>query len=64
MLFVQGTRDNWGVVVTPSGNTPMTLSLPAFLGYPRHLSKFVKSLFSALTMRSTEYPQRFHNVFP
>jgi len=35
MLFVQGTRDNWGVVVTPSGNTPMTLSLPAFLGYPR-----------------------------
>jgi hypothetical protein len=36
----------------------------AFLGYPRHLSKFVKSLFSALTMRSTEYPQRFHNVFP
>src|SRR4029077_17130609 len=41
------------------GSSPM-----AFLGYPRHLSKFVKSLFSALTMRSTEYPQRFHNVFP
>src|SRR5690242_18287161 len=44
---------------------PMGGSRPmAFLGYPRHLSKFVKSLFSALTMRSTEYPQRFHNVFP
>jgi hypothetical protein len=36
----------------------------ALLGYPRHLSKFVKHLFSALTMRSTEYPQRVHNVFP
>ena len=36
----------------------------AFLGYPRHLSKFVNSFLSALTMPSTENPQRFHNVFP
>jgi len=36
----------------------------AFFGYPRHLSKFVNSFLSALTMPSTENPQRFHNVFP
>ena len=35
-----------------------------FWGYPRHLSKLVKSFFLTLMMRSTEYPQRFHNVFP
>ena len=36
----------------------------AFLGRARHLSRCVKRFFSPLTMRSTKYPQRFHNVFP
>jgi hypothetical protein len=36
----------------------------AFLGYPRHLSKFVKHFSLPLTMQFTEYPQSFHNVFP
>jgi hypothetical protein len=36
----------------------------ALLGYPRHLSKFVKHFLTASTTRFTEYPQGFHNVFP
>jgi hypothetical protein len=36
----------------------------ALLGYPRHLSKFVKHFLSASTMRFTDYPQPFHKVFP
>src|SRR5215469_952925 len=41
------------------GSWPMAIS-----GYPRHLSKFVKHFLKASTMRFTEYPQRFHKVFP
>jgi hypothetical protein len=36
----------------------------ALLGYPRHLSKFVKHFFVGLDDAITEYPQPFHNVFP
>jgi len=36
----------------------------ALLGYPRHLSKFVKHFFVSLDDAITEYPQPFHNVFP
>src|SRR6516165_11026729 len=36
----------------------------AFLGYPRHLSKFVKSFLSALMMRFTDRPQCFSQCFP
>ena len=32
-------------------------------GYPRHLSKFVKSFLSALTMRFTDRPQCFSQCF-
>ena len=36
----------------------------AFSGCPRHLSKFVKSFLSALTMRFTDRPQCFSQCFP
>jgi len=36
----------------------------ALLGYPRHLSKFVKHFFVGIDDAITAYPQPFHNVFP